>query len=580
MFKKIDKYLLENHPVVWNTKFVGMTLILLLFNVVFFVMGYLSFGSAVELQEYNVFNRYFSSVYVWFGILAALLILFLWLNQYFKHNAFKSHYPKSNSSLYKEFLIVFMIIFMLSGTYFSFTKGLEVRIAGLKTESQLEKDIDLVNKVGPFTLQELRYQDGRSYSHAGRCVDVPQFDSLVSKDDVLKLYVQNKFDSWELNSDDTVNYQKFADSLKHKLYKYHEFESVLIKHFPNRKDWKSPQDFKTQEEYSSINYTEPYYETETVYVEDAVDYAASEVVRATETISFNLNSIYNACGIVIYPNDSTKNNVYYAQKLKSLLDNQEKDSIETMLNQYLKLADELQVGYRFQDKNWIDYVYNPPYYFVDYELSNASRYSEKHLKTFKKDYVAESALSTSLQNIEKAHYGIIKLNEIISWLYFSMAFTLLIFTFRTTSLRTWIIALVGSIVVFFILLCAFFVLSRIFYDAYDILVGILFLSAVILFWILSISPINGNSWKLISGVNLNWKIWTFGAIIPVVVGLYSTYLSRKYPYAYNQEQYQHPHEIWINQNFDIIFLANFGLILLYILLILPLLKKWQAMADE
>src|SRR5690606_17431607 len=137
--------------------------------------------SPVDLHDTSFFQRYFDSGFVWIGVLLSILILILWMNQYFKHNAFKAHYPKSNFSIYKEFLIIFLIAFLAVTQYFSYTQGLKARVSTLKTSEEIEKEMDLVNRVAPFTSQNNDYRyNSAIYNQNNRCIDAPAFDSLVN----------------------------------------------------------------------------------------------------------------------------------------------------------------------------------------------------------------------------------------------------------------------------------------------------------------------------------------------------------------------------------------------------------------
>lgn len=584
MFKKLDKYLLENHPVVWNTKWLWMLLLLVVYNVIFFLFGFFSYQNPVELQETMIFQRFFTSVYVWFGVLSAILILVVWLNQYFKQNAFKSLYPKSNLSLYKEFLIIFSILFLLTGTYVSFNKGLETRIANVKTKTEIKEYKDLINRVAPFTLQLYfadNDQNSNSYAQSSRCLPLPLFDSLVNEDRLLKKFVANQVRNntfWE--KVDTANYKIYKDSLDNQINQNLEFDLLLLEHFPSRKNWTPTHDYKTSEP--------------VVYQSNSTYEAAVEITEYTEnypsdssyqSVRYNLKSIYNYCNELFYDFDSIRNPKYYAEQTHKLLLNNQKDSIQKLMDRYLKLADELNVGYRFKDKDWIDYVYNPPYYFVDYELQESTRYNRADNKTYYKDYIYEAGLTTSINNIYHAQKGIIKLHEIITWLYVSLFFTLLIFTFRMTSMRSWVVSLVGSIIVFFVYLSTFFIFlqAMIFYEL-NLGLGLL-LAFFALFWIITGIGISQSKWKLATGVNLNWVVWTFGAILPIAISLYSNWMDNLYPPTYVHDgltnQYiQHPHVEWISDNFTLIAFTNLLVVFIGIYFLISVFKKWQAMADE
>lgn len=548
-------------------------------HILFFIIGFMSYLSPVDLHNTSFFQKYFESGFVWIGVLLSILILILWMNQYFKHNAFKAHYPKSNFSIYKEFLIIFLITLLSITQYFSYTQGLASRISSLKTSEEVEKEMDWVNRAAPFTLQNNDYRyNSTIYSQTNRCIDVPVFDSLVSEDDVLKLFISSKFKNnfWNLTPEDTIHYQKFKDSLLVPLYKNDEFDDVLIQHFPTRKDWKAPEDYKTQEPYISKNKYDYSYDEVVVEAADV----ATEAGRTTTYLYFNLNSIYNYCGLPVIASDSLKNGEYYAKETYGLLHGQKKDSIRILLDNYLKLANEYEVGHRFKDKDWIDYVYNPPYYFVDYELSSPSRYSEAHKQHFKKDYIAHSDMKNTLVNLQKSKSCVFSAYEFLICLYIALGITMMVFTFRMTSMRTWIISVVGSIVIYFIFFSLFFFVGLLIFGMEESLAAILFLLFVFIFWLLAYSGILSGKRKLVSGVNFIWSIWTFPAVIPVLVSLYTLYLDWKYPYRYDPNRVEHGHLVWIRENWDVIFALNLILVLLFVFLILPIIKKWQAMAEE
>ena len=153
MIERINKYLLENHPLIWNTKILWMVLTLLVAHIAFYFAGFFSFSDVKELHGYSLFDRYADNGTIWIGILLSILVFILWLNGYFKQNAFKSFYPKSNRSLFMELVWIFIICFMNISFYISYTEGLRQRVSSSISIEELENEIDLANKAGAFTLQ-------------------------------------------------------------------------------------------------------------------------------------------------------------------------------------------------------------------------------------------------------------------------------------------------------------------------------------------------------------------------------------------------------------------------------------------
>src|SRR5690606_32653488 len=157
-------------------------------------------------------------------------------NQYFKQNAFKSFYPKSNLSFIKEFSIIYVLVFLIISPYLSFTKGLEIKVAGLTSQEEVNKQLEIVNLSEIFTLQA-----PDQYSLYARCREVPIFDTLVNPDELLKLFVDNRIKHGYWPAIDKIeDYKNYRDSLPNNYYTLSEYEDLLIKHFPQRENWTSP----------------------------------------------------------------------------------------------------------------------------------------------------------------------------------------------------------------------------------------------------------------------------------------------------------------------------------------------------
>lgn len=557
MIKKINKYLIENHPLIWNTKFVWMFGILILMHLIYFFLGYFSFSEIDELHQYDLFQKYIHGNYVWVGILISILLFILWLNQYFKQNAFKSFYPKSNLSFIKEFSIIYVLVFLIISPYLSFTKGLEAKVAGLTSQEEVNKQLEIVNLAEIFTLQE-----PDQYSLYARCSEVPIFDTLVNPDELLKLFVDNRIKHGYWPAIDKIeDYKNYRDSLPNNYYTLSEYEDLLIKHFPQRENWTSPDEIITREKAVNVedNSNWEYYKTPAFYNEN--------------TNYRNLNSLYNFCRIQY---SDKKDSLKYYHQAQNLLRKADKAEIDNLLKQYLSIADQYDVKYRFKDRNWIDYVYNPPYYFVDYELQTISRYVQDLGYVIKKDHVNHRDLQTTLNNQINAKEGIISHGELIVFLALALIFSLLIYTFRTSTNRTWVISLVGMLVLFFVYLCLLFITSSSLGNFTPPIPIIWFFLFTFLFHVFMFSGISVKRRKLITGLNLNWSIWTFPLILPLAFLLYSYFLDNKHDY----NQPDHPHYTWIHNNFHLIMYVNFVLTFVYVCVLIPFQKRWQAMPEE
>ena len=567
MLKRINKYLLENHPLTWNTKIVWMSLVLIGAHLIFYCMGFFSFQNVSELSsEYSFFARYATHNVVWIGVLLSILIFILWLNSYFKQNAFKSFYPKSNKSLFMEFVWIFIICFMNISFYFSYTEGLRKSVSNSITTEELQHEVDIVNKAKPFTLERANLY------HTNRCVSVPAFDSLVSHEEVAKLYVENQVRDannysdyaspddygvkWkDVNPDDYLFYK---DSIPLPYYTNDEYTTLLMQHFPKR-----------IHDHIGIIAKESGEDEETTVEYDYGNYSVREA----------LNSLYNSCHSDIINFDSTKDSRYYALFVADLLQNCKKEELEKVLDDYLLLADKYKTNYRFKDKKWIDYVYNPPYYFVDYDLKTYLKWINGGNTSIPKDYVVNYSLTHCMNTLIESKSNVIPVEVVLVLLYLALFASILIYAFRITSRRIWLMSFVGAIVLVFVFF-AIVALGDTIYDSYFEEIGIIIqcLVFILVFWAITIYYLKKEKRKKLAGMFLNFCLLTLPAVLPLIIWGYSVYL--RMSIGDYELYYFHPHYEWLNAHIPDILFFNLGLFFVVLFSLTPLIKKWKSLPEE
>ena len=581
MLKRVNKYLLENCPLIWNTKIVWMLVILLVVNLGFYIAGFFSFFDLKELQEYDLFERYFDNGAVWIGVLLSILVFILWLNKYFKQNAFKSFYPKRNASLFAEFVIIFVVCFLNISFYIPYTEGFRQRISNSISTQQLEYEVDIVNKGAAFTLQNNYYSS--YYIPDNRCIPIPVFDSLVSEEEVLKLWVENEveyvaklrneenihssyYKKWKnVNPED---YLLYKDSLPQPYYTNSEYIILLKKHFPERK--------------SKFD----------IDKENEID-VGKEAEKDSRT---NINSIYNYCSQPIlfesnkeddtlinigqneYLVGRNKKSEPYALYVADLLQNNKKEEIEKLLNDYLAIADKYEVSYRFKDKKWIDYIYNPPYYFVDYNLNDEYIY-DNYDKKKPVDHILAHSLALCMEYLIDAQSNVINMGYVLVLLCLALFFAILIFAFRITTLRVWLMSFAGAIVVMFIYIAVYFLSSKLLglkgYSDEIWMISQCF-AFILLFWAFTIFCISKKKMKKFSGMTLNWGIVTFPLIFPLILRLYIISLDK----IKDGLLREYPQQRWINNHSVEIGLLIILLFFVFLFLITPVVKKWKSLPEE
>ena len=579
MFKKINQTLITKYPLIWNLKFIWILLTVLVFNLIAFINGFLFFTKKSQLQESGLYEVFFNSGIIIYYVLIGVIICVIWLYFYIKNNRFKSNYPTSRNYLFKEFLAVFFIIFLMFYVPNSFKTGLKFRVSNYMSEEQYLKDIDIINRTQGFTL---RSEFG--YDNYSRNLPVPAFDSLVSEKETRELYEKNEREYLRENPHDSYN--PFLEP----YFRNPEFETLLRDYFPERFS------------YSKINFNQTYQplkknnsSTNQLYEEaaypdvaavdsvaigiDSASYASPVNASEKPQTYFNLASLYNYSVLAFNnPKDSTLNHQFYDEQWIALLQKNDRKAIENLLNSYTDLLKKQEIGYQFKHKNWIDYLPQYPYYFIDSNLN----YKEINYK--KQDYINQSSLNRVYENIELAKYSSTWLELIQYYLLIALIITVLIITFRFSSFKVWLISLIGAGILA--------ILGSVFGISINASIGYTQFSPYIILFVFYIAFIaitliglRSKKYKVLTGVNLNWFVATNVFIGIVMLSFYTDLRAEMlYDSTINISIYdlrQTNKELLMLQEFAEIFLyINPILYLISFYFIINLYKKWQAMPEE
>lgn len=149
--KKFDKYLLENHPLLWYTKLPYLLMVGILTSLMSIAWGFL-YGNLDALKRYSYSSWIYESYFIHFEVIILLIIIIGWAILFFKNNAFKNYYPLGNFYLFKVFmslLLGFAVILMSFGFFYT---GAKLKTDQFYTSRGFEKDIVQYYKTRQFLL--------------------------------------------------------------------------------------------------------------------------------------------------------------------------------------------------------------------------------------------------------------------------------------------------------------------------------------------------------------------------------------------------------------------------------------------
>ncbi len=152
--KKINKYLVEHYPLIWNTRLVWMLGIALLLHVTFFIVGYNYVNTQEDIVAVtNLESFYYDTSVVFVAILLSIIILLVWIIYYLQNNAFKNLYTLKKDTLFTQFCVIFFIFFINTSQFYSFNAGLKLKIKNKFDWQEIDTDIKEFNKLSLFLLQ-------------------------------------------------------------------------------------------------------------------------------------------------------------------------------------------------------------------------------------------------------------------------------------------------------------------------------------------------------------------------------------------------------------------------------------------
>ena len=510
MFDKFQKYLLLHHPLLWNIKIVPLLAVGLALHVIFFLIGYA--GGTIDFTDSLGWHYNSASpVIVFFSILLSILLSIIWLVFYFRNNAYKSFYKQARLSLFKEWLLILVICTINCTFSATYLYADEARKRNYVNEEEFSRRIDIISMASLFA--EGGYQDNGTYYEVDK-----HGNSVTIHRDSFKYHGKK----YPLNS--LLN--KTINDFTYQSHKKDSLNEVRVKNWlqENRKD--------------SVRWV----------MDEFLKIASTYNLKGNITADEWLRLVYN------YPEYSdyvtvgrvekyTENSTYHLYT-----DYKEEYPIETAYNDSLDIAlKSNKLQYTLKKEGNTTYAY-PKY------------------------YVPLSQMYKSYSKISSAYVSPdINPESLLIYCYFALILAMAVFSFRVTSGRSWLIALVavgiaGIITGIFAAVSAgveFFLIEWVI-----IIAGLL-----IYFYNTSYKALSkGNS-----GIQLNVLLWLFTWLIPAIYSiLYSIYQSIYYKENhYINNSFENEFFNWLRANTTLMMYVNLLLVIVYMYFFTQTIRKWK-----
>lgn len=505
MFKSIQKQLLLQYPLLWNTKFIPMLVIGIGLHILFFGLGYLD--GTIDFSNRNNIDIELSCVL--FGILFVIIIVILWLVYYFKNNALKSFYSKSENSLFYEWLQIFVISLLLVSFYIPFSIGKQLHQRNYFSLEEATKRCEIISMADIFI-------DGSFAS--------------TEPDSILKS---------NLTKEEYNFYLQKSDYSRDGNYFYFDNDSMTF-------------DGKKYSKYSLLN---------------------------RNTFDFTL----------ISNNQDSLNKL----KVKNWLHQNQAVEVKNFMKRYLQLIEEHHLATNLTLDKWFEITYKAPD-FVDflyiipykneYETKNHYSYQydytvdieETRPEKYSKYFIQQGVLKDKYDTVSDAYTNpFFSIDMILSFLYGAFVFSMLLFSFRVTSGKSWLIALVtvGVINIIYGILTA---VTRI-DTLYACLILFTILGVTVYFFFIYTKK---KSLEL-SKIALNLILWSFVLIIPIIYFLIEDYFLAN-NYIYNDTySYRFSKECeWMREHTTEMFLLNFIISIVVLFGLSRVIRNWKGIAEN
>jgi hypothetical protein len=119
MFKKINTYLIENHPNIWHIRMPFLLVTGLALHIFAFLYAYIYITPDILTKGYY-FSFIHESYFIFIQIILLLVVFFIWLLQYFKNSVIKHYYKAGNFYAVKQYLLLAFLFFWNITSFVSF----------------------------------------------------------------------------------------------------------------------------------------------------------------------------------------------------------------------------------------------------------------------------------------------------------------------------------------------------------------------------------------------------------------------------------------------------------------------------
>lgn len=283
-------------------------------------------------------------------------------------------------------------------------------------------------------------------------------------------------------------------------------------------------------------------------------------------------------------------------QVKKLLSTNDSTGVKKIMHDYFKIIDETKVLTNLNEKIWFESIYDFPTFqkylviadrapgdketYGNYSYESGQDYETPidsvAIPNFSKYFIERNTLVHNFSRLSDAHSQILfDLELILSIFYFALGFSLLIFSFRVTSGKSWLIA----ILVLAILNLFFGLIASLSKESLVYFYMLFF--AILIFWIIYMFSLRAKRNYRVTKTIINLIIWSIPAIIPlvyfIVMEIYNVY-NGSYHGVNNLKQ--HPFYEYLSSHITEMLILNLIVFIFVVVFYSKSLRNWKSIAEE
>ncbi|GAA3598455.1 hypothetical protein Q4Q39_19840 [Flavivirga amylovorans] len=579
---KTNQYLLENHPIIWNTKLLWVLASAIILHGLFFIFGFFAITNPEILHEYSAKSIFFENGTIYISIIISILMLVIWLILLFKNNAFKSFYPTTRLQLFKQFLIYLILILFSTTYYISYNFGVKSYISFKYDDESVEREIIASNAAALFFSKNTQDYtiNQRSYPHPFDTLYCETYNGANQDKDSLSLkFLDYNYRFYTLYKKDGTLNQMVTDS-SYKGYVYYKTKDTIRTYFFKDSLFDVSSHVQTVKP-SYFNYSNNFYlsekdrsDQENVQYNHS-EYDTYEYENLNHRTDFKKNKLWNKLGY-------------------DLLKRNDPNEIKKILSDFLMICNQYSIKHNLTADSWFDMVYHPN---DNFELKHLIRNQPKEefqfepskpktaIEAFYKDHISNyyldnDSLHRVFENIEDIKESNPFSQSIHFFIWLAFFFSSLVFMFRVTGLKSLLFTIIsiGLLTMLVILLTALYAyITKSNGNTVEYFVS--YLTLILGFVILSIPLFYAKKIKkLIVSICLNISIAGFILYIFLIITIISLHQSdacvEDYSHYNNDACFNLLHSLGIYWSY-ILFVVN----LLFIYFYSNIIKSWKALPE-